>query len=900
MNDVRASLLRSTATLLLASGPALLSCADLPDVEHDVCGNGVVDPHEDCDSFPKDGSAALSCGAPDTSAACKYVVSDASACPAGYVAGIDLVCRKATSSFVASVDLPNIIGTRPEVADFDGDGIGDVTALPPDRFKREVHFMNDGSERGFLELASLPGETAAIADLNKDGIADIVSPSNLGIATFLGTSDGSFTPELYSRGASQTANARFVALPGATHTNLVPPDSPLDWPGWIGGDGKGGVVLCFDGLAPQCTTAPLPGVAEADLAHFDARVVDLGDPVRSLAYVVDASPSGMSSSKSLFVVRFGAAPETVASVVEMKLPAKLLVENVNTIAGKLGVTDVDGDGLTDLVVAARVGANKKTMLFAYLGKTGLGSWQATDALSPVAVTLNLKGAPLLAAGDFNGDGEADFAANDQVWLSVKHPLLPPDYVLGPSSSLTADPNDANPPVWSEATTGDFNGDGITDVALLPPSPGVDLFLGARTGMAPFRLSSDAPLRSLGSDDIDGDGLPDIVASTAIGDIGTCDVSEQVLAYFGRSSAGPEGPWVLADVPGVTQVGLTHLFDSLKLLSPTGDSIADLAVINRPATGNGCSDVLRGSALYGASDRRPSSPYALANLTLPTSVAVGPIDASGTQGIVAFARAVSGPGVTFLARSEDGTLAQQQASLLGSYTKWRDHDYATGLALGPGGTVLAWTPRPTTDGCKSCDWNLEVHAISPAGTDQLVDLGPSGPLVIKGGAVQALQDGVRVVATGVEREVKDGDAPDFVGLVRIPTGNAKPAFVPPDKTTPVPENLFILRGSSYTPERPVAATPFVDFAMVHDAEGLAHVVVANATNVLLYDAKTSSMKDLYSLKSSGVDTSAVKITGLAAGDVDGDHLEDLLVVTTQGTRVLKRLATTDRDKADLTL
>ncbi len=868
------------------------SCADLRAIEHDVCGNGVVDPHEDCDTFPNDPTKALSCGAPDSVAACQYVVTDPSACPSGFRAGLDLVCRKQTSGFKLATELPGALGTRPEVADFDGDGIGDLTLLTPDRFQREVDYMSELGIRATLDLSALPGEAAAIADVDGDGLADVVGPTFAGITTFTGVGDETFSPELYARATTDSAYAKFIALPARLSGKPQTGQAVYDVAAWFTADPGGpGVRLCLDALDASCASSvSLPNLAPASLAMTTFHFVDLGDPLPSLAYAVDDG-----QSTSIFVATWQAVPLGISQIVELKLPQTHDLLKVGAIQGSLVVTDVDADGRDDLVVAAKVGPTKtRTNLFAFHGKN-IAAWTAADALDPIEDSLDLGGKPLLAAGRFNEDDVPDYVSATQVWLSVPNdaPLAPHQFVKGPSSGLNLD----NGPTWSSAVVGDFNRDGLDDVALTPPSPGIDLFFGAKglLELSPYRLSADTTVGSPVATDLDGDGVTDLVVSTNVHP--KCDAPEELLAYYGRTSDGPDGPHVLAEITGTIDVGAAHF---------AGDAIGDLAVLFQPpdGTGKACGTGVHGGALLGSSDRQVSSPFALSGISVPLSLAVGPAPDGSSVEIVASTTDLLEHAVTFLSRPGPGQLAEGLSAHVGAVAS---HDYAAALVVGDGGDPILFTPRPAITPCgASCDMNLEVSRIAAAdGTVQTIDLGAVGATIATDAPQSSFMESLRAVRTTLDRVPGEGSpASDYVVVARIPQ-KSKPAATPDAAHPAVPQNLFLFHGASLTPERPALADPILDFTMIADATGAMRLVAVTATTVYVRDAKDGSLRAIYSLRglhASSTDSAdpSLKITGVASGDVDGDQLTDLVLVTTHGTRVFSRLDTVDRDRPDLSL
>jgi hypothetical protein len=80
----------------LALAVVATSCTPLGDVPSGVCGNGVLEPGEDCDAVTP------SCGRPDTTAACRVVCAADRACPSGLACGVDGVCRTPSGKWRAS------------------------------------------------------------------------------------------------------------------------------------------------------------------------------------------------------------------------------------------------------------------------------------------------------------------------------------------------------------------------------------------------------------------------------------------------------------------------------------------------------------------------------------------------------------------------------------------------------------------------------------------------------------------------------------------------------------------------------------------------------------------------------------------------------------------------------
>ena len=134
--------------------------------------------------------------------------------------------------------------------------------------------------------------------------------------------------------------------------------------------------------------------------------------------------------------------------------------------------DFNGNGLTDLALVRQVpGWNTIPIAFA----NGDGSWSVTNGPAPnfIADWANQPGVRVLA-GDFNGNGLSDFALVRQTpgWNTIPIAFANGDgtwnVTNGPAPSFIADW--ANQP-GVRIVAGDFNGNGLTDLALVRQTPG---------------------------------------------------------------------------------------------------------------------------------------------------------------------------------------------------------------------------------------------------------------------------------------------------------------------------------------------------------------------------------------------------------------------------------------------
>ncbi len=224
--------------------------------------------------------------------------------------------------------------------------------------------------------------------------------------------------------------------------------------------------------------------------------------------------------------------------------------------------DFDGDGKTDLVVA------RGPSLFLLLGD-GAGGFREAGAIGPTGATDSRFYS--LVTGDFNGDGKTDLAA-----LLVPWPYSGPPIVvvllnqghgrLATQPSLTVDVGDS-------LVAADFSGDGRTDLVVSQCGGGVFFLSNGDGTFAPARPfaggSANCPYVRSAVDvgDLNGDGIPDLVQTWSYKSLGFGVV---ILLGDGHGgfSALPQAGFFDAMPGGPRSVAIRD-FD--------GDGFADVAV-----------------------------------------------------------------------------------------------------------------------------------------------------------------------------------------------------------------------------------------------------------------------------------------------------------------------------------
>jgi hypothetical protein len=193
--------------------------------------------------------------------------------------------------------------------------------------------------------------------------------------------------------------------------------------------------------------------------------------------------------------------------------------------------DFNGDGIPDLAVAS--GGNVDTQAAFQPGTVTilLGNGDGTFTVKSTATTGIVPVS--IAVGDFNGDGKADLAVADEGGATAPTSASSPGAVtilLG-NGDGTFTPSPVSPATGTSPTSvvaGDFNGDGILDLAVVnsrlngygtggSPLPGsIAVFLGNGDGTfapSPQSATIGSTPSSIAIGDFNGDGKPDLVAES---------------------------------------------------------------------------------------------------------------------------------------------------------------------------------------------------------------------------------------------------------------------------------------------------------------------------------------------------------------------------------------------------
>ncbi len=403
-------------------------------------------------------------------------------------------------------------------------GVGVMLGRGNGSFQNPIYYLSSINDRTYDDF----GVPLVSGDFNGDGILDLAELGKSEIVVLLGTAAGTFNAEPPIT-LTYTGNESSVSLAAIDMTGDGRLDLVVD---------AADAIYVLRGNGDGTFQAPLITATESDAGYGDMAVADINQDGYPDVALGDVYSSNILIYPGKGNGRFG-LPRTVY------LPGGNLA---------FVVADVNGDGIPDLVNGGVEIA------------LGEGNWKFK---TPVYYEVNedlIGGSPQIGVVDLRNNGRMDVLGGTEkvsVLLNVGNGKLEDGVqtaVAGGYVACTA--------------TGDFNGDGIPDLAISNNAE-IEIYLGTGKAAAPFKegatytvAGADCPVAG----DLNGDGIVDLLVPS-----GSLNGAGSAIAFLGNGDGtftqGPSSP--------VQSIGYFALADF------NGDGILDYATTtNQLALGKG--------------------------------------------------------------------------------------------------------------------------------------------------------------------------------------------------------------------------------------------------------------------------------------------------------------------------
>ncbi len=624
------SLPLGAAMVLLLAG-----CTELPSIARNQCGNAVVEPGEDCDTYAAEGQSCVPAGMPN---ACRYACDGvALGCPSQSACGTDGLCHFATGKYARWGSFVPVTASRLVLGDLNGDGRQELLTLGNqnghwEALPRLYAFDASGSAQRLFDpqLPFVSPTTMSVAAPRDESRAteQLVFGTDYGVGTLRVSGDGTVLPDAYASQALPAGwNYRILAIHGK-------PEIPLgDGILVLLGSGEKSELVGANGVGAGVSLGSLPQPLSQLAGELQAGNLDEGasSPCDEALFAFRGDPSVYAFSPCGALGEWdtaGTPPSVVVTLTEG-----------HTADRGVRAAFIDQDAHLDLVlgdedgrayVAFGLGDGRFVADPAEPTATLGQAWPVTVTEGQCAAVGVASSAFPLALGDVDANGVTD-------WIVPKGVQLVQSLAVDAASqTVKLSACAGNSPFvgqWAIARVADLNRDGLLDlVAGAADQPDLDFLLGTgRERMNRSTLPTQGPVTHLITGDFDGDLISDLAYSEREP---SATPSGQLLSIaYGATSGPPTVTLPTGHFESISQLGAAN-FETL-------DAIAELGVIAtlNPQTGETL------SVFIGSPGRHPLAPLGLTVMSgesgpfsgVPQSLVTGRFDGSEDGGVLALAQ-----------------------------------------------------------------------------------------------------------------------------------------------------------------------------------------------------------------------------------------------------------------------